>query len=221
MREFTHARPCCLICRLCMPELPGLELLETLRKRQVPPPVIMVTVHGDVKTAVQAMKLGAAEFLEIPVHDELLSRLVQNWIRMDRVRSDDANTCAAVRKRLSTLSAREREVLTGVLDGLSNKEMAAKLSVSAKSIEIYRSKLMTKMEASSISELVRDVLCCPIFQCSPSEFGYLCTGSGCLSNNSSRNATLETIPEIHFSRIEHAGSKEYVNASRDTPYPDR
>ncbi len=169
LREFTHDEPCCLISAMRMPELPGLELLAALQKQQVPPPVIMVTAYGDVKTAVQAMKLGAAEFLELPVHDELLLRSAQNWIRMDRVRCDKANKCTTVRARLSTLSAREREVLAGVLDGRSNKEMAAKLNISPKSVEVYRSKLMAKMEACSIPELAREVLCCPIFQCSPSE----------------------------------------------------
>jgi two-component system, LuxR family, response regulator FixJ len=193
LQAFAHAKPCCVVTAMRMPELPGLELLATLRKQQVPPPIIMVTGYGDVKTAVQAMKLGAAEFLEAPVHDELLLRLAQNWIRMDRVRCDKANKCAAVRTRLSTLSARERGVLAGVLDGQSNKEMAAKLGISAKSIEVYRSKLMAKMEVHSIPELVREALCCPIFQCSPSEFGYLCTGSGCLSNNTAESTAFETI----------------------------
>ena len=128
LRGFTHAKPCCLISAMRQPELPGLELLAQVQKQPIPPPVIIMTAYGDVQTAVQAMKLGAAEFLEIPVHDEVLLGVVQNWIRIDRVRRGKANKCAAVREKLAKLSAREREVLAGVLGGQSNKEMAAKLA---------------------------------------------------------------------------------------------
>ena len=165
LRGFTHAKPCCLISAMRMPELPGLELLAQLQKQPVPPPVIMATAHGDVTTAVQAMKLGAAEFLEFPVHDELLLGLVQNWIRIDRARRNKAGKCATVREKLGKLSSREREVLAGIVDGLSNKEMAVRLGISAKSIEVYRGKLMTKMEARSIPEASGAALDCPLFRC--------------------------------------------------------
>jgi two-component system response regulator FixJ len=214
LRGFTHAKPCCLISAMRQPELPGLELLAQLQKQPTPPPVIIMTAYGDVKTAVQAMKLGAAEFLEIPVHDEVLLGVVQNWIRVDRVRRSKANKCAAVREKLAKLSAREREVLAGVLGGQSNKEMAAKLAISAKSIEVYRGKLMAKMEACSIPELVREVLCCPLSSCGPSDYGYLCTGSGMCANTQGTNATFGTIPEIHFSRLEYVPSKEEMNGIR-------
>lgn len=221
LRGFTHDKPCCLVSAMRMPELPGLELLAFLQRQQVPPPVIIVTAYGDVETAVQAMKLGAAEFLEVPVRDELLLRLAQNWIRVDRSRRAKAGKCAAVREKLGKLSSREREVLSGVVDGRSNKEMASALGISAKSIEVYRSKLMTKMEARSIPELVREVVSCPIFQCSPSDFGYLCTGAGCIDNNAAQNATLDTMPEIHFSRIEPAESKCGLNGPREAPNNNR
>jgi two-component system, LuxR family, response regulator FixJ len=221
LRGFTHAEPCCLVSAMRMPELPGLELLALLQKQQVPPPVIIATAYGDVETAVQAMKLGAAEFLEVPVHDELLLRLVQNWLRVDRSRRAKASKCAAVREKLGKLSAREREVLSGVLGGRSNKEMASVLGISAKSIEVYRSKLMTKMEAGSIPELVREVTQCPVFQCSPSDFGYLCTGAGCINNNPAQNSALDAIPAIHFSRIEPVESKCGLNGSREAPYTVR
>jgi len=217
LKEFTHAKPCCLISAMCMAELPGLELLAQLQRQPTPPPVIIVTAYGSIETAVQAMKLGAAEFLEAPVQDELLARLVQKWINVDRFRRGKANTCAGVREKLSKLSAREREVLTGILNGWSNKEMASELRISAKSIEVYRSKLMAKMETSSVPMLVREVLCCPLFQCCPSDFGYLCTGTGCVNNNPEQTDTIEAIQGIHFSRIENAGSKSPVNAFREAP----
>lgn len=214
LRGFSHAEPCCLLSSMRMPELPGLELLAQLQRRPVPPPVIMMTAYGDVKTAVQAMKLGAAEFLELPVHDELLLGLVQNWIHVDRVRLNKAVKCVAVREKLAKLSAREREILAGVLDGMSNKAMAKKLGISAKSIEVYRGKLMAKMEARSIPELVREVLCCPFSSCSPSDFGYRCTGSGVCSNSAAPYATFGMISEIHFSLTGYVASKDKVNSFR-------
>jgi len=221
LREFTHAEPCCVISAMRMAEMAGFELLALLQKLPVPPPVIIVTAFGSVETAVQAMKLGAAEFLETPVHDEPLLRLVQKWVNADRFRQSKANTCTSAREKLSKLSAREREVLTGIINGKCNKEMASSLGISAKSIEVYRAKLMTKMEATPVPMLVQAVLCCPLFQCSPLEYGYLCTGSGCLSNNSAHSAAIETGEEIHFSRIEYAGSKYPVNSSRGAPNHDR
>ena len=221
LRGFTHDKPCCLISAMRQPELSGLELLAQLQKRPIPPPVIMMTAYGDVKTAVQAMKLGAAEFLEIPVRDEALVGMVQNWIRVDAIRRGKASKCAAVREKLAKLSAREREVLAGVLGGQSNKEMAAKLAISAKSIEVYRGKLMAKMEACSIPDLVRDVLCCPLSSCSPLDYGYLCTGSGFYANTQGTNATFGTIPERHFSRIEYPSSKDEINCSRGSPEYNR
>ena len=221
LKGFAHAKPCCLVSAMRLPELPGLELLALLQRQSVPPPVIMITAYGDIKSAVQAMKLGAAEFLESPVDDELLLRLAQNWIRVDRARHAKANKCAAVREKLSKLSAREREVLSGLLDSLSNKEIAARLNISPKSVEVYRSKLMTKMEVCSIPALVREVLCCPVFQCSPLDFGYLCTGAGCVNNALGQDTAFDASKEIHFSRIEYAASKHAVNASRGAPNCDR
>jgi two-component system, LuxR family, response regulator FixJ len=221
LKGFTHAKPCCLVSAMRLPELPGLELLALLQRQRVPPPMIMITAYGDIKSAVQAMKLGAAEFLETPVDDELLLRLAQNWIRVDRARHAKANKCATVREKLSKLSAREREVLSGLLDSQSNKEIATRLNISPKSVEVYRSKLMAKMEVCSIPNLVRDVLCCPVFQCGPLDFGYLCTGVGCVNNALGQDSAFDTSKEIHFSRIEYAASKRDVNASRGGPNCDR
>lgn len=190
LRSFAPDMPCCLVSAMRMPELPGFELLAHLQKHPEPLPVIMITAYGDVKTAVRAMKLGAAEFLEAPVHDELLLGLVQHWINIDCAERGNFKKCVAVREKLATLSAREHDVLAGLLDGLSNKEMARRLGVSPKSIEVYRGKLMAKMHANSIPGLVREVLCCPTFNCSP--LSYCHSRAGVIRHRSTeRLATLE------------------------------
>lgn len=161
LRDFCPGDPCCVVLEMRMPELSGLEVLARLGQRPVRPPVIVATAHGAVNGAVRAMKLGAVEFLEKPVHDELLLELVQHWIGADRAERDGVRKCAVVQHKLASLSMREHEVLLGLLDGKSNKEMARDLGVSPKAIEIYRSKLMTKMTAQSLSGLIQEALCCP------------------------------------------------------------
>jgi two-component system response regulator FixJ len=217
LRSFTPDKPCCLVSAMRMPELPGLELLARLQKHSQPPPVIMITAHGDVKSAVQAMKLGAAEFLETPIHEERLLRLVQHWINADRIERANFRKCAAVREKLAKLSAREREVLAGILDGLSNKEMARRLEVSPKSIEVYRGKLMAKMEASSIPGLVREALCCPARNCNPAGYNCLSGHAICHSNASPTITDFEANMEIQFSLIDHRKAKQDINTFRFSP----
>jgi two-component system, LuxR family, response regulator FixJ len=218
LRGFTHVRPCCLVSAMRLPDLLALELLARLQKQAVPPPAIMISANPGIKSAVQAMKLGAAEFLEFPVNDELLLGLTQHWIRTDRNRLNNSRKCRAIREKLAKLSARERDVLAGVIDGLSNKEMARRLGISSKTVEVYRSKLMAKMEASSIPGLVREVLLCPFQNCSPIEFGCECSGLGACSNNPANVGAFETISAIHFSQIEYAASKQQVKPFGVSPY---
>ncbi len=198
VRGLIPDRPCCLVSAMRMPDLPGLELLARLNNRTQPPPVIMITAHGDVKTAVQAMKLGAAEFLEAPIHEEHLLRLVQHWVNADRIACAAFQKCAAVREKLAKLSAREREVLAGILDGLCNKEMARKLDVSPKSIEVYRGKLMVKMETNTIPGLVRAALCCPALNCSPANCGSVGACALFHKKASTPEIALEVYCEIQF-----------------------
>ncbi len=172
-------RPACFICAFYMPELHDLELLSRLRMSPNPLPVIMVSAKGDVKTAVQAVKLGASEFLEAPIDSEQLLGLVQHWIDFDRAALGNMRKCAAIREKLSKLSRREHEVLDGILDGLSNKEMARKLNVSPKSIEVYRGNLMSKMDVYCVQHLVKKVLCCPALSCAPYSCLYSVIGSSC------------------------------------------
>jgi two-component system response regulator FixJ len=129
----------CIITDIRMPDVTGIDLLRRVRELKVQMPVIVITGHGDVPLAVEAMKLGAFEFLEKPFDDEAM-------VFADRVELE---------KRLASLSQRERQVLDGLIAGLANKVIASDLAISPRTVEIYRANVMTKMQAASLSELVR------------------------------------------------------------------
>jgi two-component system, LuxR family, response regulator FixJ len=148
----------CVITDVRMPGISGIELLRRLGEMQIRLPVIVITGHGDVPLAVEAMKNGAVDFLEKPFEDEhligsvrsALDSLQQNALR-------DAQR-AEVEARLATLTNREREVLEGLVAGKPNKIIAFDLAISPRTVEIYRANVMTKMAAASLSELVRMAL---------------------------------------------------------------
>jgi two-component system response regulator FixJ len=141
-----------------MPEISGIDLLRRLKELKIGVPVIVVTGHGDVPLAVEAMKIGAAEFLEKPFDDEALLAAVR--AALDRQSTDDKRQAerADIDSRLAALSNRERDVLHGLVSGLANKQIAFNLGISPRTVEIYRANLMTKMQASSLSDLVRMAL---------------------------------------------------------------
>ncbi len=121
-------------------------------------PVIVVTGHGDVPLAVEAMKIGAAEFLEKPFDDEVLLNAVRSALNKQNTDSRRQAERADIDSRLAALSNRERDVLQGLVSGLANKQIAFNLGISPRTVEIYRANLMTKMQASSLSDLVRMAL---------------------------------------------------------------
>jgi two-component system, LuxR family, response regulator FixJ len=148
----------CVITDVRMPGLSGVELLRQLRERKLGIPVIVITGHGDVPLAVEAMKIGAMDFLEKPFDDEALLASVRsalNQLDQDQKRQAERSD---IEGRLATLSNRERDVLQGLVAGLANKQIAYDLGISPRTIEIYRANLMTKMEAGSLSALVRMAL---------------------------------------------------------------
>jgi len=148
----------CIITDVRMPGLDGLDLLRRLRQQDVRLPVIIVTGHGDVPLAVEAMKIGAADFLEKPFDDDALLASVRAALsRHDKDARQDAER-GAIQERLTALSNRERQVLEGLVAGLPNKTIAHDLGISPRTVEIYRANVMTKMEAKSLSELVRMAL---------------------------------------------------------------
>jgi two-component system response regulator FixJ len=148
----------CVVTDVRMPEVSGIELLRRLKELKVPLPVIVITGHGDVPLAVEAMKFGAAEFLEKPFDDDILLAAVRSALNRQDVDSKRLAERAAIDDRIAALSNREREVLDGLVAGRANKQIAFDLGISPRTIEIYRANLMTKMQAASLSELVRMAL---------------------------------------------------------------
>src|SRR4051812_29375147 len=148
----------CVITDVRMPEISGIDLLRRLRELKVMVPVIVITGHGDVPLAVEAMKIGALDFLEKPFDDEVLLASVRsalNQLNQDQKRQAERNE---IERRLAALSNRERDVLEGLVSGHANKQIAYDLGISPRTIEIYRANLMTKMQAASLSDLVRMAL---------------------------------------------------------------
>jgi two-component system response regulator FixJ len=152
------AKAGCVITDVRMPGLSGIELLRRLRELKLGIPVVVITGHGDVPLAVEAMKIGAADFLEKPFDDEALLASVRS--ALDQVDQDQRRQSERgdIEARLAILSNRERDVLRGLVAGLANKQIAYDLGISPRTIEIYRANLMTKMQAGSLSDLVRMAL---------------------------------------------------------------
>lgn len=148
----------CVVTDVRMPGMSGLDLLKRLRELKIGVPVIVITGHGDVPLAVEAMKYGASDFLEKPFDDDLLLGAVRSALSQQASDQERESMRSAVRHRLELLSARERQVLDGLVAGHANKTIAYDLGISPRTIEIYRANVMTKMEASSLSELVRMAL---------------------------------------------------------------
>jgi two-component system response regulator FixJ len=148
----------CVITDVRMPEISGIELLQRLRERNVGIPAIVITGHGDVPLAVEAMKLGAADFFEKPFDDEALLTAVRSALSHLADSSKRDAEQADINGKLATLSNREREVLEGLVSGHPNKTIAYDLGISPRTVEVYRANVMTKMNAASLSDLVRMAL---------------------------------------------------------------
>jgi len=148
----------CIITDVRMPGISGIDLLRRLGEMRIKMPVIVITGHGDVPLAVEAMKIGAIDFLEKPFADDLLLASVQAALNRSQENAARDAERAEVQARLATLTNREREVLEGLVVGKPNKVIACDLAISPRTVEIYRANVMTKMEAASLSELVRMAL---------------------------------------------------------------
>ena len=148
----------CIVTDIRMPGMSGLELVGRLAELGVSDPVIVITGHGDVPLAVEAMKAGVADFLEKPFDDQqLLSAVRAALARSTGIRAEETER-RQVEERLAELSQRERQVLDGLVEGKPNKIIAYDLGISARTVEIYRANVMTKMQAKSLSGLVRMAL---------------------------------------------------------------
>jgi FixJ family two-component response regulator len=147
----------CVVTDVRMPGMSGLELQQELARRGLALPLIMITGHADVPMAVAAMKAGALDFLEKPFGDQQLIDRVQAALRLDAARREERGAEAAVRERLAGLTPREREVMEHVIAGKPNKIIARELDLSTRTVEIHRARVMEKLGARSLAELVRMV----------------------------------------------------------------
>jgi len=163
LSRLSELEPGCIITDVRMPEMSGIELLQRLRSVSVSLPVIVITGHGDIALAVEAMKLGAIDFFEKPYDDEALLAAIHGALARREDESQREGAKMAIKDRMTDLSHRERQVLEGLVAGQPNKNIAFDLKISPRTVEIYRANVMTKMKASSLSELVRMALLAGIF----------------------------------------------------------
>jgi two-component system response regulator FixJ len=158
-QQFLDALPTlafgCIISDVRMPGIDGIELLKRLKALRSGFPIIVMTGHGDVPLAVEAMKLGAMDFLEKPFEDERLIGVIETALRLAEPAAKGDAVAQDIAARIATLSPRERQVMEGLVAGLSNKLIAREYDISPRTIEVYRANVMTKMQAGSLSELVR------------------------------------------------------------------
>ena len=155
MESYKPDQPGCLVLDLAMPGFTGLELHQWLRQTGIPLPVIFLTGHGDISTAVEAIKQGAVEFLMKPVDAEDLLKAIREALERDEAKRKAGAEVQAIRVRLATLTPREREVLEQLMSGRRNRQIAAALGTVVQTIKVHRGHLMRKMGVQSLPELVQ------------------------------------------------------------------
>lgn len=153
----SEAKPSCVIADVRMPGMTGLELQRELKYRNLEAPLILISGHADVSMAVQALKNGAFDFFEKPYDGELLANSVTDAVQKARRQISEQSERDDIAERLKALSPRQREVLEFVAAGMSNKQIAAKLSISPRTVETYRAWVMERIGAQNVADLVRKV----------------------------------------------------------------
>lgn len=147
--------PSCLILDVSLPELNGLDLQQLLASDRSEMPIIFVTGHGDIPMSVNAMKAGAVEFLTKPIDDDVLLRAIEHAVERSKASLNDQSDIEQLRRRYSSLTPREKEVMGLVVSGLLNKQVGSVLDISEITVKAHRGKMMQKMEADSLADLVR------------------------------------------------------------------
>ena len=155
IQAYQPERAGCVLTDLRMPGMTGLELQAALAERHIDVPLVVLTAHGDVATARAALKNGAFDFLEKPVDDDLLVEVLCNALRVDRERRTASISRSAADTRLERLTAREREILALLAAGHQNREIAAQLSISPRTVEVHKARIMEKLQCHSLAELIR------------------------------------------------------------------
>ena len=158
LEECTPSEPGCVLLDVRMPGMSGLELLDVMRQKGIPFPVIVLSAHSDVPTAVRAMRAGAINYLEKPCREQQLWEALQEALRCDAENRRVLARKGTLRRRLAKLTTAERKVLDRLLQGKANKDIAAELEVSVRTVEVRRAKIMEKMKADSLAELIRFAL---------------------------------------------------------------
>lgn len=158
LSKISEAPTGCIVTDVRMPEVSGIDLLRRLKELKSTLPVIVMTGHGDVPLAVEAMKAGAVDFIEKPFDDDVMLAAVRAALTRGETAGKRDAERAEIEERLKKLSARERDVLQGLVGGQPNKIIAYNLGISPRTVEIYRANVMSKMQAPSLSDLVRMAL---------------------------------------------------------------
>ena len=164
MRDYYPGQAGCLLLDVRMPGMSGLELQEHFNEHDIRIPIIIITGHGDVPMSVRAMKAGAIDFIEKPFNDELLLESIRNALVYDLDQRTSQAELAEIAARLDQLTPREHEVMEMVTDGRSNKDIALALGVSAKTVEAHRARVMEKMKASSLPDLVKMAISANVYK---------------------------------------------------------
>jgi RNA polymerase sigma factor (sigma-70 family) len=158
LQQFDASSPGCLVVDIRMPGMSGLDMQEKLAQYPLHPPVIIITGHGDVPMAVRAVQAGAVNFIEKPFRDQILLDSVHRAIEVDAERRGEASRLSDIQDRLDQLTPREREVLDLVISGMRNKNISQQLGITLSTVEAHRSRVMEKMQADSLSHLMRMML---------------------------------------------------------------
>jgi two-component system response regulator FixJ len=155
LQDYSGARPACMVLDMRMPGMSGLDLLTALPERKIEIPVIMITGHGDVSSAVQALHLGAVDFLEKPFNNQALLDRIQQSLESDTAAQLKQQQREEISARFANLTPRERQVLDLIVAGMANKQISDSLNISIKTIHIHRAHLMEKTGASNLAELLK------------------------------------------------------------------
>ena len=155
LERFSPDQNGCLVLDVRMRGMSGLDLQRHLQAFAAHPPIVMISAHGDVPMAVRALQAGAVDFLEKPFNDQALLDAVHRAIQQDALRRGEASRLAEIKERIARLTPREAEVMRRVVDGQRNKVIASEMNITQSTVEVHRARVMEKMEARTLSELMR------------------------------------------------------------------
>ena len=155
LNDEAQPEPGCIVTDVRMPQMTGVELIEKLNQLEIRDPVIVITGHADVPMAIQAMKAGVSDFIEKPFSDDAILSAITTALAKRGAEVDADGERREIAQRIARLSGREREVLDALVEGKANKIIAYELGISARTVEVYRANVMSKMQVKSLSELVR------------------------------------------------------------------